>query len=100
MKVYAVVENFTDDCTYSTDDVIELYKSKTLAEDRVLELNIKRIEGGGKEDVFSIKEYFLNTEIVEERCCACNGSGWYDNLDRYGRHIKCGACKGTGKCEV
>jgi len=100
MKIYAVTESFSDNYTYSYEEVIELFKSKILAENRTLELNLKRLEECGKEDVFSVKEYILNTEIVEERCCACNGSGWYDNLDRWGRHIKCGACRGTGKYEV
>ena len=33
----------------------------------------------------------------DTRCTACSGSGWYDAVDRRGRHIKCGACQGTGK---
>lgn len=28
-----------------------------------------------------------------EKCCACNGSGYYDNNGS----PKCGACNGTGK---
>jgi DnaJ-class molecular chaperone len=30
-------------------------------------------------------------------CVACNGSGWYDNTDRWGKQPKCGCCKGTGR---
>lgn len=30
-------------------------------------------------------------------CTACNGSGWYDNLDSQGRSIPCSSCEGTGK---
>lgn len=28
-------------------------------------------------------------------CCACAGSGWYDNTIN-GKQPRCGACKGTG----
>ena len=31
------------------------------------------------------------------KCSACNGSGWYDELDLNGNHIPCGACHGIGK---
>lgn len=30
------------------------------------------------------------------KCYACNGSGWYDAVDKKGRGIRCGACEGTG----
>jgi hypothetical protein len=30
-------------------------------------------------------------------CVACVGSGYYDDLDRRGRPIKCGSCSGTGR---
>ena len=32
----------------------------------------------------------------KKRCVACNGSGWYDNCDKNGNPIPCGACNGTG----
>ena len=31
------------------------------------------------------------------KCHACNGSGWYDNLDIRGNSIECGGCYGRGK---
>ena len=31
------------------------------------------------------------------KCSACNGSGYYDELDLNGNHIPCGACHGIGK---
>ena len=33
----------------------------------------------------------------DNRCVACNGSGWYDSTDSKGRPIPCGACEGTGQ---
>lgn len=29
-------------------------------------------------------------------CTACNGSGYYDRLDKNGNGIKCDNCNGTG----
>ena len=31
------------------------------------------------------------------KCSACNGSGYYDELDLNGNHIPCGACHRIGK---
>lgn len=30
-------------------------------------------------------------------CIACNGSGYYDSLDRRGNNIVCSSCDGLGK---
>ncbi len=30
-------------------------------------------------------------------CSACNGTGYYDNTNRWGRVPKCGSCGGSGK---
>lgn len=38
----------------------------------------------------------MNQERKEIRCSACNGSGWYDNCDKHGNPIPCGACNRTG----
>lgn len=32
----------------------------------------------------------------ENSCVSCSGSGYYDSLNRWGRHITCSACGGTG----
>lgn len=32
-----------------------------------------------------------------ENCIACNGSGYYDSLDKNGNSIKCDNCNGLGK---
>ena len=36
------------------------------------------------------------TNQKPKTCVACSGSGWWDNLDRKGRQIPCGACDGKG----
>lgn len=35
----------------------------------------------------------IATDLI---CSACNGSGWYDSVDKDGNNIKCGACNGKG----
>lgn len=36
------------------------------------------------------------SQQADERCTACNGSGYYDSCDSRGRSIACGSCEGTG----
>ena len=40
----------------------------------------------------------LKKQYKEDKriCIACSGSGWYDNCDKQGNPILCGACDGTG----
>ena len=40
-------------------------------------------------------KYIYKKKLVT--CTACNGSGYYDNTDRYGRTPRCSSCEGTGK---
>jgi DnaJ-class molecular chaperone len=41
------------------------------------------------------EKYVKGWKLVH--CIACNGSGYYDNTNRWGRTPKCGSCEGTGK---
>ena len=48
-----------------------------------------------------IEEHFnycpnCGEKISKKRCCACNGSGYYDSVDRHGNSVKCCSCGGTG----
>lgn len=59
-------------------------------------------ENGWSEEDVQILENLLESdfEIVKKKekeiCMACYGTGWYDNCDKKGKPIPCGACQGTG----
>ena len=43
---------------------------------------------------------FYNKYVYKNKlrvCGCCNGSGYYDNTDKWGKVPKCGNCRGTGK---
>lgn len=43
------------------------------------------------------KAYWASHGKKLVKCLACNGSGWYDGTNKWGRQPKCGSCKGKGK---
>ena len=51
------------------------------------------------EDIGTVVEIkkAIDQHMPKKICTACNGSGWYDNCDKYGKSIPCGACDGTGR---